>query len=260
MKQIVLSFIAVLSLFFSSCLGNDESTFSGANQLGVVNVTSGGTKYLATSNYWLTFDELTSFSKGDAIYLTYFKGSSNNLSDGAVIKINDYTKGAIYPVSAQKNILVQTVDTAANVKSGIGLRSISVLSNDTYGTMLDKNLLNYSVSKKNGEEYLIDFYYDKDKQVDNLNVKLSSNRAVVDVVLTRRMSGSGDESVSSENFVLDASKLKAQIKPSTADFGSSSSLIKYVDFRYSIYDTSTKTYKRGYASSKLILQYYPSSN
>lgn len=181
--------IAMLAIILPSCLGENESSYTGSGEFGVIS-TQSGIKYAAVGNglggSYITWDGISTYSEGDAVLLSY-KINTNNLISGTNIIKADYassTEDGTFPRGDQKNITVGTVDTTLQANSAFFKAfNLKMYSSNTFFS--DRWLFSYSATKKDGEVLTPKFYYDATKQVQKDKTPLPANTAVVDVTFTK---------------------------------------------------------------------------
>lgn len=257
MKKILLLCSAVSMLFMTSCLDNNDSSISGSNQFTVVQVNTSGTKYIAVPQATIQGTELTSYESGDALIMSAYKANTGSANSQGILSSDYITIETSYPNKIQKTVLNQTADTTTNITNQIGLKSLSIVTSSIRSAYLDRSLFTYSISLSDGETASLAFYYDEDKQFDRQGVALSTNRAVLDIVVTITGDGIGEKQDKVERVVLNATDLRTKLTPTSF---SSSYVNKIIDLRYSKYNTTTKKYSQEYLASQLGFTYYSSSN
>lgn len=217
--------VAVLAVILPSCLGDNESTYQGTREFGVINTnSSNGVKYAAVGSglggTYVTWDGISTYGDGDAVLLTY-KINTNNIISGTNILMAEYASvadGESFPVRDQKNVTNQSVDTTSQAKSAFFKTfTLSKYSSNTFFS--DRWLFSYTAGKKDGEVLTATFYYDDTKQVQKNKTPLPANSAIVDVVLTKSGSAVDGSTVKTEDkmIVADLRGLRNTLKPSTSD-------------------------------------------
>lgn len=216
--------VAMLAIILPSCLGDNESTYQGTREFGVINLDNSGILYAAVGSglggTYVTWDGISTYGKGDAVLLTY-KINTNNLISGTNILKAEYASvadGESFPVRDQKNVTItQNVDTTFQARSAFFKTfNLSKYSPNTFFS--DRWLFSYTAAKKDGEVLTATFYYDKTKQVQKNKTALPPNVAIVDVIFTK--SGTAVDRATSKNedkmIVANMEALRNAIRPSSS--------------------------------------------
>ncbi len=187
--SLYLCVIAMLAMILPSCLGDNESTIQGSKEFVVVNQDAvTGMKYVLVNRiYPTTWDGISAYDKGDAMSLTY-KISTGSMISGTDVFAAEYAsvaEGESYPVNVQKNVMVQTVDTTKQVNTAFFKAFAPSVSFPAAPLYLDRWLLNYTASIKDGEVLTVEFYYDATKQTQKDGTALPANTVIVDVFLKK---------------------------------------------------------------------------
>lgn len=255
MKKNVFLFSLLTLLFSTSCLDNNESSFSGSNQFAVVQQNSSNIKYIVVPNGMIQNDVLNNYDQGDALILSSYSANLGNTNSLGIVKAESIIIDKNFPNRIQKSISFEVADTAADVRQQIGLKQLIVEYSANKSVFLDRSLVTYSADLADGEKYNLNFYYDKTKQVDQTGATLTSNRIVLDIVIDLSGEGIGQKKTVADQLVLNSSELRAKLTPT--DFPDSSVVI-VVDFRYSLYNASTQKYQQVYSPDKMRFTYYKS--
>lgn len=198
--------IAMLAIVLPSCLGDNESSYTGSGEFGVINVQN-GIKYAAVGNglggSYITWDGVSTYAEGDAVLLSY-KINTNNIVSGTSIIKADYANVAAdgaFSVSSQKNVAIADADTTKQANSVFFKAfNLKMYSSNTFFS--DRWLFSYSATKKEGEVLTPRFYYDSKKQVAKGGGALPVNTAVVDVVFTKSGTAVGTADVPEDKMIV----------------------------------------------------------
>lgn len=214
--------VAMLAIILPSCLGDNESTYSGTREFGVINLSETGIKYAAIGSgiggTYVTWDGIDTYSKGDAMLLTYKVNTSNVISGTNILKAESaiIASNETYPARDQKYIAIQSVDTTKQANSAFFKTfSLNKYSSNTFFS--DKWLFSYTASVKDGEVLTAKFYYDENKQVQKDKTALPDNAAVIDVVLTKSGTAIDGATTKTEDkmIVADLLSLRSVLRPSS---------------------------------------------
>lgn len=215
--------VAMLAIILPSCLGDNESTYQGTREFGVINITDNGVKYAAVGSglggTYISWDGISAYSKGDAVLLTY-KINTNNIISGTNVLMAEYAtvaEGESFPVADQKNINIQVVDTTKQANSAFFKTfNLNKYSSNTFFS--DRWLFNYTAGLKEGEVLTAKFYYDATKQVRKNKTALPDNAAIVDVVLTKTGTAVGTTTKTEDKMIVaDMASLRRALQPSNLD-------------------------------------------
>lgn len=216
--------VAMLAVILPSCLGDNESTYQGTREFGVINTDNNGIRFAAVGSglggTYVTWDGISTYGNGDAVLLTY-KINTNNIISGTNILKAEYASvadGEWFPTSEQKKVNNQPVDTTLQAKSALFKTfNLNKYSSNTFFS--DRWLFSYTANRKEGEVLTVSFAYDATKQVQENKTDLPPNTAIVDVILTK--SGTAVDGAISKTddkmIVADLSNLRATLRPSTSD-------------------------------------------
>ncbi len=214
--------VAMLAIILPSCLGDNESTYQGTREFGVINLdNSTGTKYAAVGSglggTYVTWDGISAYSTGDAVLLSY-KINTNNVISGTNILMAEYAtvaEGESFPYKDQKNISVQVLDTTKQTNSAF-FKTFGLNTYSANNFFSDKWLFSYTASIKDGEALSANFYYDASKQTQKDGTALPANTAIVDVVFTRAGTAIDNATSKTETktIVANLASLRTRLTPS----------------------------------------------
>lgn len=254
MKKNIFLFSLITLLFATSCLDDNDSSFSGSNQFAVVQKNTSGIKYIVVPQGLIQNDVLSTYDQGDAIIVSSYNASTGNASSQGIIKAESINIEKSFPNRIQKTISYAVADTASNIQQQIGLKQLAVESSSSNNVVfLSRSLISYTADLADGEKYNLNFYYDSSKQVDQTGAALPANRIVVDIVIVPSGEGIGQKQSVTDQLVLNTSDLRSNLTPTEYTDGVA---IISVDFRYSQYNTTTQTYKQIYSINKMNFTYY----
>lgn len=233
--------VAMLAVILPSCLGDNESTYQGTREFGVIK-TENGVKYAAVpgmQGLYISWDGISSYSVGDAMLISY-KINSSNIIGGTNILMADYASvadGELFPYNEQKKVSNLTVDTTLQAKSAFFKTfNLNMYSPNTFFS--DRWLFSYTANKKDGEVLTASFCYDATKQIQKNKEPLPPNSAIVDVVFTKSGTAVGTTNITeNKTIVADLSNLRATLHPSTLDSNTSINLW----FRIMVEDTKASS-------------------
>ena len=216
--------VAMLAIILPSCLGDNESTYQGTREFGVINIADNGVKYAAVGSsglnqgMYVTWDGISTYGKDDAVLLTY-KVNSNNVVSGNVLMAEYATvaEGESFPVANQKNINIQFVDTTKQANSAF-FKTFNLNKYSSNNFFSDRWLFSYTAGLKDGEVLTARFYYDATKQVRKNKTALPDNAAIVDVVLTKSGTAVGTTTKTEDKMIVaDMASLRRALQPSNLD-------------------------------------------
>lgn len=261
MKKTFLFGIALAGIFLTSCLGDNESTYTGSNEFAVVK-TENGTKYAAVSGgyggWYIVSNEIDKYEAGDALFLGSYKVNTKNFINAELVRADYVNVSETFTRNNQKQMLTEVVDTTANVKAGIGVKNLSRVASDPNVFFGNRILFDYNVDQKEGEVYDIKFVYDKEKQVDDKGVKLPANTYVLDVVVSKGGQGVGDAQAKSKRVVADMTGARDKFGIELGNV--SEKTVVSVGLRYSRYNVSKTKYELYYVPQVFEIWYLSEKN
>ncbi|QIK53514.1 hypothetical protein G7051_03785 [Dysgonomonas sp. HDW5B] len=215
--------VAMLAVILPSCLGDNESTYQGTREFGVINIADNGVKYAAVGSglggTYITWDGISSYAKNDAVLLTY-KINTNNIISGTNILKAEYAtvaEGESFPYSDQKAITSQAVDTTKQTNSAF-FKTFNLNKYSSNNFFSDRWLFSYTAGLKDGEVLTAKFYYDATKQVQKNKTALPENAAIVDVILTKTGTAVGTTTKTEDKMIVaDMTSLRRALQPSSLD-------------------------------------------
>lgn len=218
--------VAMMAIVLPSCLGDNESSYTGSGEFGVIGVQN-GIKYASVGNglggSYITWDGVSSYSEGDAVLLSYKVNTNNIVSGTSIIKAEYATVATdgVFSVRDQKNIAIADADTTKQTNSAFFKSfNLKMYSSNTFFS--DRWLFSYSATKKDGEVLTPSFFYDAKKQVQKNGEALPVNTAVVDVVFTKSGTAVGTTSKTEEMlFVVNLANLRKTLPYSATDTNTS---------------------------------------
>ena len=215
--------VAMLAIILPSCLGDNESTYQGTREFGVINIADNGVKYAAVGSglnrgMYITWDGVSEYSKGDAVLLTYKVNSSNVVTENLLMaEYASVAQGEWFPVADQKNINIQDADTTKQVNSAF-FKTFNLNKYSSNNFFSDKWLFNYTAGLRDGEVLTVKFYYDETKQVQKNQTDLPENAAIVDVVLTKSGTAVGTTTKTEDKMIVaDMTSLRTALRPASLD-------------------------------------------
>lgn len=248
MKKSCLFVLVLVALILSSCLGDNENSYSGGTDFAVVKKSSTGALYVTpSSGVDFTWDGISKYGEGDALLTSSYKikGTSGIPSAEYVNIAEDF------PVKSQLKVTAGTADTLTNLTNKIGLTKIVATLSTWSSVWNDKWLVTCTYNQLEGEVYSTGFVYDKSIQFLTTGVALPANTVIVDVIRTRVREAIGTkEEKKTDNIVVDFSTLRSLVKPSSL----TSPTTVTIYFRYSR-EGSNSTYTN--YSSNIGGLYYP---
>lgn len=227
--------IAALAMVLPSCLGDNESSYSGNREFAVINQTTTGIKYAAVGSsmggFGITWDGIDEYSVNDAVLLTYKVNMSNIVGGTNVLKAEyaSVDDGEWFKVADQKTVTTdQVADTTKQANSAFFKTfNLNRYSSNTFFS--DRWLFTYSVTKKDGEVFTPRFYYDATKQVQKDKKPLPENTAIVDVVFMKTGTPTDGATAKTEEkmFVANMTNLRYKLDPHTTNL----TVVKTIWFR-----------------------------
>lgn len=245
---------AVLAVSFSSCLGDGgEQSFSANREFGVVDVvsTSSGviTQAALSRGYIITGDEISNYSKGDVILVSY-KANLNNIVNSTTIKVDYATvdeQNDVYKVANQKSVIEGSVGNNAPV-DGNSFTAMSRLYGHDSKFFQDRWFISVSAQIRKDQDIRgIELYYNKNDQTlpESSSLTLPDDAIVLDMKLlkTDPTSENTETGVKSKDFAINLSSLRLLNPKHMAETTEGKTL--YIWVRYPKYSTTDKTYSVG---------------
>ena len=232
MKKSFLGMLVCIAALFSSCLGDNESTYTGGEDFAVIKRNNAGVLFAtsAVTGFYLTWDGMEKYGEGSAVALSSYHLNFDN-SSGTIVKADYANVSKSFPVTGGGQLWVNSgvADTISNITNKVALTSLSVLHFRPAAEWLDdKWEIAYVYDRKDGESSSLEFVYDATKQKLKGN-DLPANTVVVDVFINKNGVGTGATEKKTELIVVNFDKLRTIIAPTSQAVATSMN----IHFRFS---------------------------
>lgn len=247
---------AVLSVAFSSCLGDNETTTSAAKTFSVIKQSDAGVLYAVIyvgGVAYITGDGLTDVQAGDAALISY-KVNLNNVSGSGIAKADYIAVNEVYPVASQKDIKDQPMDTLVNNNP---FKAVSLSVPDQYMVFSNRWLFQFAAEVAGDQDFDVILSYDKDSQKDNAGNALAENTVIVDITLKKTgVAVEGATAKTKEkSVVVDFTSFRGKHTPET--IATDGTVLK-IWFRYIYVNPSTNKKELNYWQPGVGLGYWKS--
>lgn len=214
MKRKVFNFGFALSatvLLFSSCLGDNNSTYQGTNDFVYITSSNSSEKYAVSSEYiGLAFTgEAIKTASSDRCYFASYKLSTSDMAPGGqIFNAQDLYLGKAIPQSSQVQF-AKPPTSGTVIDSEIFLSKFSVQRFHPANVLGDKWLLSINIKHTEGDEVNGYLYYDNKNQfVDAAQTPLAKNKIILDILFTKKSVSGKDGDNTDYFFVADLDKVR----------------------------------------------------
>lgn len=236
-----------LSLFFSSCLGDNENTYKATNDFVYITQSDNGLKYAVLSAYPGIFGSLTGISDasvGSCYLLSYKINTSQVTQDGLYILENPSISTAL---QQSTSIDFYNAPPAPLGDSEVHPNSFTVARFFPYNLMGDRWLITLNLARDEGERIIPYVYFDTENQFEDAEKQkpVGTNQIILDVLFAKQNPTGAAGVTSDYQVVLNLSPIRTNQNNTTLfpDFEFSENLATVqVRFRYRKYKDATGAY------------------
>lgn len=228
--------LAAIALLFSSCLGDNDSTFESSNDFAYIGSSQYGTKYAFVSNYWVGVTPpsqstaLNGVNIGDCVYLSY-KINQSNVTSENFFQADEMTVESVLPKNAlpvYESAAPESLDDpATNVEEVFrtGFNLLKYYPSDGLG---DNWLFTVTTKRADNEVIKAHFYYDANRQyvegTGGNQTATGDNQIVLDVLFSKVNNG-GTQASQAYQFVQNFASFRqsliamrgGKVKPTESD-------------------------------------------
>lgn len=204
--------LATIVLLFSSCLGDNDSTFESSNDFAYIGSSQYGTKYAFVSNYWVGVTApsnsaaLSGVNVGDCVYLSY-KINQSNVTAENFFQAEEMTVESVLPKNAlpvYESPAPESLDDPATNVEEVYRTAFNILKYYPSDGLGDNWLLTVTTKSADDEVVKAHFYYDANRQyvegTGGAQTPTSDNQIILDVLFSKVNNG-GTQASQAYQFV-----------------------------------------------------------